>query len=170
MRGIEAEGESVIRTGRKMNNDPTDGSEEVRQLFMKQVPELASGVVQIRGIVRERGFRTMIAVSSTDSAVDPVGSLVGERGIRVKTVVRELWGEKLSGEKIDIIRWSDFLEEFIGNLLAPARASRIVLDAATHRATIYASAEERSVITGPKGTRLRMMSRLVGWELVVADA
>ena len=91
-----------------------DGSEEVRRLFHEHVPELAGGIVEIRAIARQCGLRSVLAVASTDTRVDPVGSCVGQQGVRVKSVVR-----LLSGEHIDIVRWSESVEEFIRNALAP---------------------------------------------------
>ena len=114
--------------------------------------------------MRERGQRTMVSVHSDNSSVDPVGSCVGKRGIRVKAIVQQL-----SGEKVDIVRWSDSVEQFIRNLLAPARPERIILDEATHRATIFASADQRALIVGRRGARLEMMSRLARWQLEVVD-
>lgn len=134
------------------------------RLFHEHVPQVASGVVEIKGIARERGRRTIVSVHSTDGSVDPVGSCVGERGIRVKAIMQHL-----SGEKIDIVRWSDSVEEFIRNLLAPAKAERIILDGETHRATIYAPPDQRSLIMGRQGSRLEMMSQLAGWDLQVMD-
>jgi N utilization substance protein A len=146
-----------------MHRQPDEG-EEVRRLFHEHVPQVASGVVEIKGIARMHGQRTILAVHSTDSSVDPVGSCVGERGIHVKAIVQQL-----SGEKIDIVRWSDSVEEFIRNLLAPARAERIILDGGTHRATIYASPDLRSLIIGRHGSTLEMMSQLAGWDIQIVD-
>lgn len=142
----------------------SDGSDEVRQLLHKQVPELASGVVQIKGIVRQGEHRTILAVHSIDSSIDPVGACVGERGNRIKSV-----SQQLSGEKIDIIRWSESTEEFIRNLLAPTRADRIVLDTTKQLATIHVSPDDRSRTLVDQGLRLQMMSLLVGWNLQVVD-
>ena len=141
-----------------------DGSDEVLRLLKAQIPELASGVVEIKGIVRERGQRTIFAVHSTDGAIDPVGSCVGLRGIRIKTV-----SEQLSGEKIDIVRWSESTERFISNLIAPAKAERIVLDESARSATIHASPHYRALIIGRHGSRLQMLSRLLGWDFRIVD-
>jgi len=119
-------------------------------------------VLEIKGIVRERGHRTIFAVQSSDQAVDPVGACVGVRGIRIKTVVQQL-----SGEKIDVVRWSESIEEFTRNILAPARTQRIVLEPTTHRMLIYALPEFRSLIIGRHGLRLEMISRLLGWQIQV---
>ncbi len=143
----------------------SDGSQEVRQLFHEHVPELASGIVEIKGIAREPGQRTIVAVHSTDSNIDAVGAFVGERGKRVRAIVQQM-----SGEKIDIVRWSDSVEQFICNLLAPAKVERIALENATHRATIHARRDQRSLIIGRQGSRVHLMSRLVGWDLQVIDA
>ena len=146
-----------------MDSQPDD-VEEVWRLFREHVAPIASGAVEIKGIVRERGQRTMVSVHSDNSSVDPVGSCVGERGIRVKAIVQQL-----SGEKVDIVRWSDSVEQFIRNLLAPARPERIILDEATHRATIFTSPDQRALIVGRRGARLEMMSRLAGWQVEVVD-
>lgn len=140
-----------------------NGSEDIRRLFHQQVPELANGVVEIKAIAREHGHRNMLAVHSKDPSIDPVGSCVGERGIRIKAVVHQL-----SGEHIDVIRWSESIDEFIRNALAPVAVRRIAFDAATHRAT---------VTFDPKGSwaseidpvRLRLASKVVGWDLHLVE-
>ena len=146
-----------------MRTQPGD-NEEVRRLFAEYVPQVASGVIEIKGIVRERGQRTIVSVHSTDNSVDPVGSCVGEQGSRVKSII-----QRLSGEKIDIVRWSDSLETFIRNLLLPTRPERIVLDVVAQRATIYAARDQRSLIIGRHGARLEMMSQLAGLKLEIVD-
>ena len=140
-----------------------DGSEEIRRLFREQVPELASGIVEIKALARERGRRSMLAVSSTNPSVDPVGSCVGERGVRVKSVVQQL-----SGEFIDIIRWSESVEDFIRNTLAPVVVQRIALDTAAHRATVTVDSK-RSDARAVDPSRLRLASRVVGCELHLVE-
>jgi N utilization substance protein A len=135
-------------------------NDEVRRLFGDHVPEIASGAVEIVGIARETGRRVMIAVHAPDAGVCPVGSCVGPRGERVKTVMRSL-----PGDKIDIVRWSDSEEDFIRNLLAPAKVEQITFDATAHRATVTVRADSTSRLTEDGGIRLRLASRLAGWDL-----
>jgi len=146
-----------------MNAQP-DGSEEVRSLLLAQVPELASGVVEIKGIVRERGYRTIIAVWSTDTTIDPVGACVGQRGVRIKGVVQQL-----SGEMIDVVRWSESLEEFTRNLIAPVPvgAKRIVLDEGTQTVIIHTKPDYMALILGRQGVYGKLLARLLGRKLQV---
>ena len=136
--------------------------EEIRRLFYQHVPEVASGVVKIKGIARAPGKRAVVAVHSTSDNVDPVGSCVGERGVRVKTIVREL-----RGEKIDLVRWSDSLEELLINSLSPAKIDDIYPNEGAHRAIIFTSIEDKKSIMQDDGLRLKLVARLVGWELQV---
>jgi N utilization substance protein A len=97
-------------------------NDDIRRLFSEHVPEIASGAVSIVGIAREKGLRVMVAVSASTDSVCPVGSCVGMKGERVKTIMK-----KLPGDKIDLVRWADTEEDFIRNLLAPAKVERITL-------------------------------------------
>lgn len=135
-----------------------DDNEEVYRLFHEQVPELASGIVEIKAVARERGCRCMVAVYSADERIDPVGACAGEQGIRLKPIVRQL-----SGEHIDIIRWSDSPQTFIKNTLAPLIIRSIDLDAACSCATVRVLAQADRHAVDP--VRLRLTSRLTGWEL-----
>ena len=140
-----------------------DGSEDIRRLFHEHVPELADGLVEIKAIARERGHRSMLAVYSSDPSVDVVGSCVGERGIRVRTVVQQL-----SGEHIEIVRWSESIEEFIRNALAPVVVRHIAFDAAAHRATVTLDSKHSDASAiGP--VRLRLASKVVGWDLRLVE-
>jgi len=142
----------------------SDDNAEIRRLFVEYIPEVASGVVQIKSVARERGYRAIVAVHSTDPKVCPVGSCVGLRGYRVKTITAQL-----SGDKVDIIRWSESPETLIRNAISPAIADHIVFDAAAHSATIHARPEYRSVILGQDGSRVQLISKLAGWNIRVAD-
>ncbi len=135
-------------------------NDEVRRLFSEHVPEIAAGAVEIVGIARERGRRVMIAVRASDISVCPVGSCVGRRGERVKTVMRAL-----PGDKIDIVRWSDSEDDFIRNLLGGSKVEEIAFDGATHRAKVTVSTDTTSRLTEDGAIRLRLASRLAGWEL-----
>ncbi|HEY9510702.1 MAG TPA: hypothetical protein VIV82_12655 [Verrucomicrobiae bacterium] len=143
---------------------PHDGSDEVRQLFQENVPGLAKGIFEIKAIARERGHRTILAVYSSDSSIDPVGSCTGERGARVRSVVQHL-----SGEAVDIIRWSDSIEQFIRNVLAPAVIRSVVLEETTRRA-IVKMVSKPAGNWEPDSIRLKLASRVTGWNLELVDA
>jgi N utilization substance protein A len=132
----------------------------VRRLFELEVSEIADGTVEIRGIAREAGYRTKIAVFSDNSKVDPVGACVGMRGSRVKNIVREL-----NNEKVDIIRWSSDPKEFVLEALKPAKVKNLVSDLERKGATISVDEDQLSLAIGKKGQNARLTSRLTGWEI-----
>lgn len=134
----------------------------VRRLFEIEVPEIHDGIVQIRGIAREGGSRTKIAVHSSDPKVDAVGSCVGMRGQRVKNIVHEL-----RGEKIDIIRWNDEVEPYIREALKPAEISEIKLNNTEKAAEVFVADDQLSLTIGKKGQNVRLASKLLGWRLDV---
>lgn len=135
-------------------------NDEVRRLLGEQVPEIASGAVGIVGIAREPGRLALIVVHASDADVDPVGSCVGMRGERIKSVVRAL-----PGDRVEIIRWSESEQDFIQSLLSPAKVKQIAFDAAAHRATVTVSEGSATRLTEDGGLRLRLASRLAGWDL-----
>ncbi len=132
----------------------------VEELFAVEAPEIASGAVQIKAIAREAGSRTKIAVTSTDPSIDPVGSCVGQRGVRVNTVISEL-----GGEKIDIIEWSDNAETFIASALSPARINKVKLHVEENRAEIEVDADQFSLAVGKGGQNARLAAKLTGWKI-----
>jgi N utilization substance protein A len=133
----------------------------VRALFKLEVAEIADNVVEIKGIAREPGYRTKIAVVSHDEKVDPVGACVGMRGIRVKNIVREL-----SGEKIDIVRWSDDVKTYVTNALSPAKLSKVSVDPdVDHLVHVVADAEQLSLAIGKRGQNVRLTAKLLGWKI-----
>ena len=134
----------------------------VRRLFEFEVSEIADHTVEIRGIAREPGFRTKVAVYSADDKVDPVGACVGLRGARVKNIVREL-----NNEKVDIIRWSDDIKEFVTDALKPAIIRNIDLEPAAQRVRVTVDEEELSKAIGRRGQNARLTSRLIGWDVQV---
>ena len=134
----------------------------IRGLFMLEVPEIAEGIVEVKGIAREAGDRTKIAVWSKDDKVDCVGACVGMRGTRVKNIVREL-----HGEKIDIIRWHDGTTEFIAAALSPAKISGIELQAEGKQALVIVDDDQLSLAIGKKGQNVRLASKLTGWQLEI---
>ncbi len=132
----------------------------VRRLFELEVSEINDKTVEIRAIAREAGFRTKIAVISNDDKVDPVGACVGLKGIRVKNIVREL-----SGEKIDIVRWSDDVKTFVTNALAPAKLVRLNIDETMRTVNIIVDADQLSLAIGKKGQNARLTAKLTGWKI-----
>ncbi len=134
--------------------------EIVRQLFTQEVPEIASGSVTIQSIAREAGSRTKIAVTSTEPNVDPIGSCVGQRGMRVQTVITEL-----GGEKIDIIEWSDDSAKFISAALAPAKVISVQLDEVSHSARVEVAEDQLSLAIGRGGQNVRLAVKLAGWKI-----
>jgi len=134
----------------------------VRRLFEFEVSEIADQTVEIRGIAREPGFRTKVAVYSADPKVDPVGACVGLRGARVKNIVREL-----NNEKVDIIRWSEDLTEFVTDALKPAIIRSIEIDEEQHQVRVTVDEEELSKAIGRRGQNARLTSRLLGWDVQI---
>jgi N utilization substance protein A len=134
----------------------------VRRLFEAEVNEISDHTVEIRGIAREAGFRTKVAVWSSDPKVDPVGACVGMRGARVKNIVREL-----NNEKVDIIRWSDDPEEFIREALKPAELRSITVEKENKIVHVTVDEADLSKAIGRKGQNARLSSRLMGWDVQV---
>ncbi|MCI0340635.1 MAG: transcription termination factor NusA, partial [Planctomycetales bacterium] len=132
----------------------------IRRLFELEVPEVAEKIIEIKGLVREAGYRTKIAVASIDSRVDCVGACVGVRGSRIRTVI-----EELGGEKIDIIRWSDSSEVLLMHALKPATINQIVLDERVGKARVIVEEDQLSLAIGRRGQNVRLASRLSGWEI-----
>jgi transcription termination/antitermination protein NusA len=136
----------------------------VRRLFELEVTEIADGTVKIEAFAREPGYRTKIAVSTSDPKVDPVGACVGARGARVKTIVREL-----GGEKIDIIRYFSDPKEMVIEALKPAVPRDIVFDEKNHRILVKVATDDLAVAIGKGGKNVRLTSRLLGWRLEVEE-
>ncbi len=132
----------------------------LKKLFEMEVPEAAHGTVVFKAIAREAGSRSKVAVASTDPHVDPVGSLVGQRGVRVSTVTSEL-----GGEKIDIIEWSEDTKHFIEEALSPARILEVNLDEAQHSATVKVADDQQSLAIGRGGQNVRLAAKLTNWRI-----
>lgn len=132
----------------------------VIKLFEMEVPELASETIEIKAIAREAGSRTKLAVVSLDPNIDPVGSLVGQRGVRVSTVMGEL-----GGERIDIIEWSDDPVTYIKEALSPASAIDVELNSNDHRAVVTVSEDQQSLAIGRGGQNVRLAAKLTGWNI-----
>ena len=129
----------------------------VIKLFKVEVSEIGDGTIEIKGIAREPGFRTKLAVWTRDEKVDPVGACVGLRGQRVKNIVREL-----NNEKVDIIKWSPNVKDFITNALAPAKLKTFEIDETRRRVRILASEDQLSLAIGKRGQNARLTSKLTG--------
>src|SRR6201982_2116430 len=151
-----------VRTGTKgpqvilSRRDP----ELIKTLFELEVPEIADGLVEIRGVAREPGYRSKIAVESHAQGVDPVGACVGPRGSRVRMVVSEL-----RGEKIDIIPWNPEPARFVAKALSPARVREVYLDDEGKEATVVVPDDQLALAIGKEGMNARLAARLTGWKV-----
>ena len=134
----------------------------VSKLFAVEVPEISAGTVVIKSIAREPGSRTKIAVTSSEEGVDPVGSLVGQKGTRVQTVINEL-----NGEKIDIIEWSEDVAKFIANALSPAKVLNVELSDKRREVAAIVPEDQLSLAIGQQGQNVRLAARLTGWKIDV---
>jgi transcription termination/antitermination protein NusA len=132
----------------------------VIKLFQLEVSEINDGTIEVKGIAREPGFRTKLAVHTRDPKVDPVGACVGLRGQRVKNIVREL-----NNEKVDIIKWDANIKNYIANALAPAQLKAFVVDEARHRVKIMVAEDQLSLAIGKRGQNARLTSKLTGWQI-----
>lgn len=134
----------------------------VRRLFELEVPEIADTIIEIKRVVREPGYRTKMAVISQDPKIDCIGACVGVRGSRIKAVIDEL-----RGERIDIIRWSDSLEQLVMNGLKPAviQLDNIYADVDNHSVVVVVDEDQQSLAIGKKGQNVRLASRLCGWDI-----
>lgn len=130
------------------------------KLFELEAPEIANGIVEIKSIAREAGSRSKIAVFSNDDHVDPVGSCVGQRGVRVTTVMNEL-----NGEKIDIIPWSKDAKTLVSNSLSPAKVLDIEIDEDEHKAVVEVADDQLSLAIGKGGQNVRLAAKLTGWKI-----
>jgi transcription termination/antitermination protein NusA len=137
----------------------------VRRLFEQEIPEIAEGVITINAMAREPGYRTKVAVSSSDQRVDCVGACVGVRGNRIKNIVDEL-----AGERIDIVRWSDDPQVLIPNALQPAEVDQVLLCDMLGRAIVLVREDQLSLAIGRRGQNVRLASKLCGWDIEIMTA
>jgi N utilization substance protein A len=131
----------------------------VSKLFELEVPEISSGIVVIKSISREPGYRTKMAVTSTEERIDPIGSCVGQRGSRIMAVINEL-----GGEKIDVIAWNKDPEKFIANSLSPAKIVKVEIEA-NNSATVLVTEDQLSLAIGKDGRNVRLAANLTGWKI-----
>jgi len=140
--------------------------EFVRTLFRLEVSEIADGVVEIMGVARDPGYRSKLAVRTLDEKVDPVGACVGLKGARVRNIVREL-----SGEKIDIVRWSEDPKIYITQALAPAKLESVEVDPdASNTVHVTVAPDQYSLAIGKRGQNVRLTSKLTGWHVDITKA
>lgn len=134
----------------------------VQRLFEQEIPEIIDGVIEVRAMSREPGYRSKVAVSSSDQRVDCVGACVGVRGNRIKNIVDEL-----GGERIDIVRWDDNLEVLIPNALQPAEVEQVILCKMLGRAIVLVREDQLSLAIGRRGQNVRLASKLSGWDIEI---
>jgi N utilization substance protein A len=134
----------------------------VQRLFEQEIPEIIDGVIEVRAMAREPGYRSKVAVSSSDARVDCVGACVGVRGNRIKNIVDEL-----GGERIDIVRWDDNLEILIPNALQPAEVEQVILCKMLGRAIVLVREDQLSLAIGRRGQNVRLASKLSGWDIEI---
>ena len=134
----------------------------VKKLFELEVPEIFAGTVEVKSIAREAGSRTKIAVTSDEEGIDPIGSCVGQKGIRVQAVI-----EELGGEKIDIIEWSENPEKFIAAAISPAKVLSVNLDEDRKEAKVTVPEDQLSLAIGKQGQNVRLAAKLTGWKIDV---
>ena len=132
----------------------------IAKLFEIEIPEISNGAVEIKNIAREAGSRSKIAVVSKQEGIDPVGSCVGQKGVRISTIISEL-----GGEKIDIIEWSDNPEELIGNALSPAKIISVKVNEKTREAEVTVDEDQLSLAIGKMGQNVRLAAKITGWKI-----
>ncbi|MBN1779314.1 MAG: transcription termination/antitermination protein NusA [Candidatus Buchananbacteria bacterium] len=137
----------------------------VKRLFILEIPEIANGTVEIKGIAREAGSRSKIAVWTEDENIDPIGSCIGQRGARIQTIISEL-----KGEKVDIVKYSDDPVEYIINALSPAKIINIDINEETKEATVKVNEDQLSLAIGKSGQNVRLAARLTGWKINIISA
>lgn len=136
----------------------------VRKLLELEIPEIKAGMVEIKAIARLPGVRCKIAVSSNDPKVDPIGSCVGQKGVRVQNIT-----EELNGERVDVIAWNEHSEKFIASSLSPAKIFHIGIDPNVRRASVYVNQDQRPLAIGKQGQNVRLASQLTGFEIDILD-
>jgi transcription termination/antitermination protein NusA len=139
--------------------------EFLKKLFEQEVPEIATGIVKIEAIAREAGSRTKVAVSSSDDKIDPVGSCVGQKGVRVQAIISEVFGEK-----IDIVPYSPITEKFVAASLSPARVTEVELDTEERRAVVSVPEDQQSLAIGKEGQNARLANKLTTWRIDIKGA
>jgi len=136
----------------------------IREIFRQEIPEVANDTVIIKGIARDAGWRSKVAVFTEDRSIDPIGACIGQRGGRINTII-----EELGGEKMDIVAWSDNQSEFISKALSPAKVASVELNEAEKVARVTVDSDQFSLAIGRHGQNVRLASELTGWKIDVLD-
>ena len=136
----------------------------VREIFKQEIPEINDGLIEIKGIAREPGYRSKVAVFTADESIDPIGSCIGQRGSRINTII-----EELGGEKIDIIQYSEDAVEYISHALSPAKVLGVKLDDANKAAEVSVASDQLSLAIGRNGQNVRLAAQLTGWKINVVE-
>lgn len=136
----------------------------VREIFKQEIPEINDGLIEIKGIAREPGFRSKVAVSTSDESIDPIGSCIGQRGSRINTII-----EELGGEKIDVIQYSEDAKTYISHALSPAKVLDVKLDESNKVAEVSVAPEQFSLAIGRNGQNVRLAAQLTGWKINVIE-
>jgi transcription termination/antitermination protein NusA len=137
----------------------------VQKLLELEIPEIKEGIVEVKGVARDAGVRCKVAVTSNDEKVDPIGACVGQKGVRIQAVMDEL-----SGERIDVIEFSEEPAKYISTALAPSKVTHIKLNDSNKRASVYVAPDQRPLAIGKQGQNVRLASILTGWEIDILDA
>ncbi len=136
----------------------------VRKIFSLEIPEIASGVVEIKGVAREAGARSKVAVWTADEDIDPIGSCIGQRGTRIQTIIAEL-----GGEKIDVIAFHEDQPRYVANALSPAKVISVEINEESKSALVKVATDQYSLSIGRGGQNVRLASQLTGWQIVVEE-
>ncbi len=134
----------------------------VREVFRQEIPEISEGVIEIKGVARDAGYRSKVAVFTADEAIDPIGSCIGQRGSRINTII-----EELGGEKVDIIQYKDDAKTYIAKALSPAKVLDVILNEAEKTADVVVAQDQFSLAIGRNGQNVRLASELTGWKINV---
>lgn len=138
--------------------------ELVKKLFEFEIPEVRNGIVTVKAISRSPGVRSKVAVTSSDEKVDPIGACVGQKGVRIQAIIKEM-----NGEMIDVIEWSPDPAQLIRSALSPAKVSEISFYENQHRAIVYVTTDQRPLAIGRQGQNVELASKLTGYELDIRD-
>jgi N utilization substance protein A len=133
-------------------------------VFKQEIPELQDNKIEIKGIARDAGWRSKVAVAALDPQIDPIGSCIGQRGGRINTII-----EELGGEKIDIIQYSENVQEYLMHAMSPAKVLSVELNEAEKLATVMVAPEQYSLAIGRNGQNVRLASELTGWRINIAQ-
>ena len=136
----------------------------VEEVFKQEIPEIREEIIEIKGIAREAGFRSKVAVFTSDNSIDPIGSCIGQRGSRINTII-----EELGGEKIDVIQYSDNQEQYIAKALSPAKILQVKLSETEKNAEVLVVSDQFSLAIGRNGQNVRLASELTGWKINVKE-